>query len=103
MDIFSTKFNSSSMKIDYFGKKKVKISNQTLWAKHKIGSLKTFHFPHLKYQFPKGGEQNHPSVKYLLPKNSTFYHNDLYCVDGNWNDPIQKFQLKKLCWWIPCG
>ena len=43
--------------------KKVKISNQTLWAKRKIGSLKTFHFPHLKYQFPKGGEQNHPSVK----------------------------------------
>ena len=41
----------------------MKISNQTLWAKRKIGSLKTFHFPHLKYQFPKGGEQNHPSVK----------------------------------------
>ena len=51
------------MQIDYFGQKKVKISNQTLWAKRKIGSLKTFHFPHLKYQFPKGGEQNHPSVK----------------------------------------
>ena len=41
----------------------MKISNQTLWAKGKIGSLKTFHFPHSKYQFPKGGEQNHPSFK----------------------------------------
>ena len=40
----------------------MKISNQTLWAKRKIGSLKTFHFPHLKYPFPKGGEQNHPLV-----------------------------------------
>ena len=44
----------------------MKISNQALWAKRKIGSLKTFHFPHLKHQFPKGGEQNHPSVKSLL-------------------------------------
>ena len=50
MDVFSTKSNSSSMQIDYFGQKKVKISNQTLWAKRKIGSLKTFHFPHLKLQ-----------------------------------------------------
>ena len=41
----------------------MKISNQTLWAKRKIGSLKNFRFPHLKYQFPKAGEQNHPSVK----------------------------------------
>ena len=54
------------MQIDYFGQKKVKISNQTLWAKRKIGFLKTFHFPHLKYQFPKGGEQNHPSVKMCI-------------------------------------
>ena len=65
MDVFSTKSNSSSMQIDYFGQKKVKISNQTLWAKRKIGSLKTFHFPHLKYQFPNGGEQNHQSVNHF--------------------------------------
>ena len=50
----------------------MKISNQTLWAKRKIGSLKTFHFPHLKYQFPKGGEQNHPSV------NKPFNHSKLF-------------------------
>ena len=54
----------------------MKISNQTLWAKRKIGSLKTFHFPHLKYQFPKGGEQNHPSVKnvnFEFPQNWTLW------------------------------
>eukprot|EP00493_Phyllostaurus_siculus_P023666 UN24002 len=67
MSVSSTKSNSTSMKIDYFGQKKVKITNHTLYAKLKIESLKNFHFPQLQYYFPKGCEQNHPSVK--LAKN----------------------------------
>ena len=62
MDVFSTKSNSSSMQIDYFGQKKWKSQIKHCGQNVKLGLLKTFHFPHLKYQLPKGGEQNHPSV-----------------------------------------